>query len=160
MYLLKKYFVKKTDSAILKVDVVKLDINKLTNVPSNSKSKVDKLDVDKLVAVSVDLSKLIVVVKNDVIKKDVYDAKFKNIEAKITDITKVATNTTFNSKINETKNEIPSITNLATTAAFNGKINGFKGKIFNITSLATPATLTVVECKIPNVGKLVKKNCL
>ena len=35
------------------------------------KSKVDKLDVDKLVPVSVDLSKLSDVVKNDVIKKDV-----------------------------------------------------------------------------------------
>ena len=35
------------------------------------KSKVDKLDVDKLVSVPVDLSKLSVVVKNDVVKKDV-----------------------------------------------------------------------------------------
>ena len=33
------------------------------------KSKVDKLEVDKLVPVSVDLSKLNDVVKNDVVKK-------------------------------------------------------------------------------------------
>ena len=33
------------------------------------KSKVDKLDVDKLVPVPVDLSKLSDVVKNDVVKK-------------------------------------------------------------------------------------------
>ena len=44
------------------------------------KNKVDKLDVDKLVPVPVDLSKLSDVVKNDVVKKDVYNAKIKNIE--------------------------------------------------------------------------------
>ena len=46
------------------------------------KSKVDKLDADKLVPVSVDLSKLSDVVKNDVVKKDAYNAKIKNIEIK------------------------------------------------------------------------------
>ena len=56
------------------------------NIPTNSsnlKSKVNKLDVDKLVPVAVDLSKLSGVVKNDVVKKDVYNAKIKNIEVKI-----------------------------------------------------------------------------
>ena len=38
------------------------------------KSKVDKLDVDKLVPVPVDLSKLSDIVKNDVVKKDGYNA--------------------------------------------------------------------------------------
>ena len=36
-------------------------------------TEVDKLDVNKLVLVSVDLSKLSDVVKNDVFKKTVYD---------------------------------------------------------------------------------------
>ena len=36
------------------------------------KSKVDKLDVDKLVPVPVDLSKLSDLVKTNVVKKDVY----------------------------------------------------------------------------------------
>ena len=40
----------------------------LTNF-SNLKSKVDKLDVDKLVPVPVDLSKISDTVKNDVVKK-------------------------------------------------------------------------------------------
>ena len=39
----------------------------LTNI-SNLKSKVDKLDIDKLVPIPVDLSKISHVVKNDVIK--------------------------------------------------------------------------------------------
>ena len=106
-------FVKKFDLANLKSNVNKLEIDDLSNVPtnlSNLKSKVDKLDVDKLVPLPVDLSELIDVVKNDVVNKDVYNAKIKNIEDKIPDITYLATNTTLNAKINEVKKEIPSIT--------------------------------------------------
>ena len=60
----------------LKSDIDKLDTDKLKNVPSNLsnlKSKEDNLDVDKLIPVPVDLSKLSDVVKNDVVKKTVYD---------------------------------------------------------------------------------------
>ena len=85
---------------------------------SNFKIKVDKLDVDKLVPL-VNLRKLSNVVKNDVVKKDVYNAKIKNIEDKIPDITNLATNTTLSAKINEVKSEIPSITTLVTTTALN-----------------------------------------
>ena len=46
---------------------------------SSLKSKVDKLDVDKLVPAPVDLSKLSDVLKNDVVEKDTYNAKTKNI---------------------------------------------------------------------------------
>ena len=48
---------------------------KLKNVSTNLsslKSKVDKLDVDKLAPTPVDLNKLSDVVKNDFVKKDVY----------------------------------------------------------------------------------------
>ena len=37
------------------------------------KTKVDKLDIDKLVPIPVDLSKLSDLVKNDVVKKTLYD---------------------------------------------------------------------------------------
>ena len=50
---------------------------------ANLKTEVDKLDIDKLVPVPVDLSKLSDVVKNDVVKKDVYNklvAKVDNID--------------------------------------------------------------------------------
>ena len=69
----------------------------MKNVPSNLsnlKSKVHKLDVDKLVPVPVDLSKISDVVKNDAVKKDVYNAELKNIVDKIPDITNLTTNTT------------------------------------------------------------------
>ena len=68
--------------ANLKFNVDKLDIDKLKKIRtnlSNSKSEVDKLDVDKLVPVLLDLSKLSYVVKNDVVKKDVYNAMIKNM---------------------------------------------------------------------------------
>ena len=115
-------FAKKVDLANLRFDVGKLDIDKLKNVPtnlSNWKSKADKLDVDILVPVPVDLSKLSDEVKNDVVKKDVYKAKIKNIEDKIPDITNIATKVSLHAKINEVKGEIPSITNLATKTTYN-----------------------------------------
>ena len=94
------------------------------------KCKVNKLDVDKLVPVPVYLSKLSDVVKNNVVKKGVYNANIK-----ILDITNLATNATLDVKINKVKGEIPSITNLSTTIAF-----------------------TAAENKMPNVSNLVNKN--
>ena len=50
---------------------------------ANLKTDVDKLDIDKLTPVPVDLSKLSDAVKNDVAKKTVYDklvAKVNNID--------------------------------------------------------------------------------
>ena len=50
---------------------------------ANLKHEVDKLDIDKLVPVPTDLSKLSDVAKNAVVKKDVYDklvAKVNNID--------------------------------------------------------------------------------
>ena len=100
-------FAKNTDFAYLKSDADELDINKLKNVPtnlSNLESRVDKLDVDELVPVPADLSKLSDAVKNYVVKKDVYNAKIKNIEHKIPGTTNLATNNTLYAKIDEVKN--------------------------------------------------------
>ena len=88
----------------------------LPNNLNNLKTKVDKLDIDKLVPISADLSKLSIVV-NNVIKKTKYNAKIKNIEDKIPDISNLATKSNLNTNINEVKNKIPSITRLATTSA-------------------------------------------
>ena len=129
-------FAKKVDLASLKSDVDKLHIDKVKNIPTNLnnlKSKVDKLDVDKLLPVPVDLSQLSGAV-NDVGKKDVYNAKIKNIEDKIPDTTNLATKASLNAKIHEAKGEIPNITNLAATSS-----------------------LAVVGNKIPNVVSLGKK---
>ena len=101
-------FAKKVDLTNLKSNVDQLDIDKLKNVPANLRNLKSKivylLDVHKLVLVSVDLSKLSDVVKNDAVAKDVYNAKIKKIKDKILDIANLATNTAFNAKINEVKN--------------------------------------------------------
>ena len=60
--------------------------------------------------------------KNDVVRKDVYNAKVKNSENKVLDITNLAINAPLNAKINEVKGKIPTISNLATTTAFNANI--------------------------------------
>ena len=126
--------------------------NVLTNL-SNSKSKVDKLDVDKLVPVPVDLSKLSDVVKNDVVKKDVYNAKIKNIEDKISDITNLATNASLNAKINEVKGETPNITNLATTTALTAVEN--KIPYFQLAKLKIKLLLIMIKINILLLKNLV-----
>ena len=45
-----------------------------------------------------------------------YNAKIKDIEDRISDIIKLATNTTVNAKINDVKNKVPSITNNLVTS--------------------------------------------
>ena len=68
------------------------------------KSKVDKLDVDKLAPVPTDLSKLSDVVKNDVVKKTECDKLIKKVNAiQTTDLVK---KTDYNTKINETEKKI------------------------------------------------------
>ena len=121
------------------------------------KTKVDKLDRDKLVPVLVDLIKLSDVAANDVVKKDVNNAKTKNSEDKILDITNLAINTSFSTKIKEVKGETPSITNLANNASLNTKINAVKGEIRNSNNLATTTAPIAVEKKTPDVSNLVKK---
>ena len=91
------------------------------------KTKVDKLDVDKLVLAPIDLSKLNDVVKNNVAIKDGYNAKIKKVEDKIPDIINLPTNTTANAEINEVKGKLPSITNLTTTTEI--EINEIENKV-------------------------------
>ena len=80
-----------------------MKLDKLKNVPtdlSNLKSKVDKLDIGKLETTPADLSKLSNVIQN-VVEKDVYNTKIKDIEDKIPDITNLTTKTTLNANITE-----------------------------------------------------------
>ena len=69
---------------------------------ANLKTEVDKLDIDKLATVPVDLSKLSNAVKNDVVKKTVYDtlvAKVNNI-----DTSGLVKKTDYNTKNTEIEN--------------------------------------------------------
>ena len=106
----------------VKVDLsnyaTKIDLKNVTYVDTSSfalktnlatlKAEVDKLYIDKLAPVSVDLSKLSDVVKNDVVKKDVYDklvAKVDNI-----DTSDFVLKTNYNADKTELQNKIPDVT--------------------------------------------------
>ena len=66
------------------------------------KSKVDNLDVGKLVAVPVDLSKLSDAVKNDVVKKTEYDRLVRKVNAiQTTDTNDLVKNLTITQNIIE-----------------------------------------------------------
>ena len=124
------------------------------------KTKVDKLDIDKLAPVPVDLSKLSAVVKNDVVKKTVYDKlveKVNNIDT--TGFVLKATcdrgKSDSEKKINDVDKKISDTSDLAKKAELNAKIIVKENKIPSITNSATNSALSAVENKIP-----VKKNRL
>ena len=74
------------------------------------KTEVDKLDIDKLVPVPVDLSKLSNVVKNDVVKKTIYD----KLVAKVNhaDTSDFVLKTNYNANKTELENKIPDTSDL------------------------------------------------
>ena len=79
---LSNYATKAEIKNISHVDTLSFELK--TNLAS-LKTEADKLDIDELVPVPVDLSKLSDVVKNDVVKKTVYDtsvAKADNINTR------------------------------------------------------------------------------
>ena len=135
----------------------KTDIKNISHVDTSScalksnlaslKTEVDKLDIDKLVPVPVDLSKLSDVVKNDVVKKDVYDklvAKVDNI-----DTSGFVLKAKYDTDKSELENKIPDTSGLVKKTDYNAKITEIEGKIPSISGLATNAALTADENKIP-----------
>ena len=113
------------DSIKVKIDLsnyaTKTDIKNISHVDTSSfalktnlanlKTAVDKLDIDKLKPIPNDLIKLSNVVKNDVVKKTVYNklvARVDNI-----DTSDFVLKTNYNAKITELENKAPDISNLA-----------------------------------------------
>ena len=70
------------------------------------KSKVDKLDVDKLVSVPVDLSEKSYVVKKDLVKKTEYNKLVKVNNNKTIDASKLVKKADNNTKVNGIENKI------------------------------------------------------
>ena len=99
------------------------------------KTQTDQLDIDKLVPVTINLSKLSDVVKNDVVKTNVYDklvAKVNSIdtstsvlktkydtdksklESKVPDTSGIVKETDYNTRTTEIEGITPNISNLET----------------------------------------------
>ena len=146
-------------------DATKADIKKVSHVNTSSfalktnladlKTEVDKLDIDKLHPLPKDLSKLSNVVKNNVVKKDVYDklvAKVNNI-----DTSGFVLKTKHDTDKSELENKIPDTSGLVKKTNYNTKITELENKIPDISNLATKTALSTVENKIPSVSNLVKR---
>ena len=145
-------------------DVLHLDVSSfaLTSNLAILKSEIDKLDIDKLVPAPVDLSKLSDVVKNNVVKKTVYDKSVKKVNN--IDTTGIGLKITYDTdksdlekKINDVDKKIPDTSDLAKKADLNATITEIENKIPSINNLATNLALTAVENKIPDNSSLVKK---
>ena len=113
------------------------------------KTEVEKLDIDKLVPIPTDLSKLSNVVKNDVKKAD-QNTKITETENKIPDISSLATKIS----LNTVENKIPDTSCLVKKTDYNTKITEIENKISDISNLATKTSLTYVENKMPNINGL------
>ena len=161
------------DSIKVKIDLsnyaTKADIKNISHVDTSSfalktnlaslKTEVDKLDIDKLVPVPVDLSKLSDVVKNDVVKKDVYNKLVAKVNG--IDTSKFILKTKYDTDKSELENKIDTDTSgLVKKTDYNAKIAEIENKIPDISNLATKTALTTVENKISSVSNLVEKtNC-
>ena len=118
---------------------------------ANLKTEVDKLHIVKLAPVPTDLGKLSNVVKNDVVKKDVYDklvTKVNNIDTR-----DFVLKTTYTTDKTELEKKIPDKTDFVKKV----KLTELENKIPDISSLATKTALTTVENEIPSICSLVKK---
>ena len=139
----------------------KADLKNVTDVDTSNialktnsaslKTEVDKLDVEKLAPVPVDWSKLGDVVKNDVVQITVYD----KLAAKLNciDTSDFVLKTKYHTDETELEKKIPDVTDFVKKT----KLTEFENKIPDISSLETKTALTAVENKIPSVSSLVKK---
>ena len=118
---------------------------------ANLKTKVDKLNIDKLVPIPVDLRKLSDVVKNDVVKKTTYDklvAKVNTIPLNNIDTSRFALKTKYDTDKSELENIISDTSGLVKKTDYDAKISELKNKLPDISDLATKTALTTVENKI------------
>ena len=100
------------------------------------------------------MSKLSNVVKNDVVKKDVYDklvTKVNNI-----DTSGFVLKTKYDTDKLELENKIADNSGLVKKTDYNTNISEIEGKI-PVTNLTAKPALTTVENKIPSVSNPVKK---
>ena len=106
-------------------------------------------------AVPVDLNKLSDVVKNNVVKKNVYD----KLVAKVNSINTsgFVLKTKYDTDKSELENKIPNIGGLVKKTNYNTEITEIEGKIPDVSNLATKTALITVANEIPNVSSPVKK---
>ena len=137
----------------VKVDLsnyaTKTDLKNVTHIDTSSfalktnlaglKNEIDESGIHKLVPVPVDLIKLSDVVKNNVVKKAVYD----KLAAKVNnnDTSEFVLKTKYQTDKTELEKKIPDVTNFLKKT----KLTELENNIPDITGLAIKAALTAVE---------------
>ena len=122
---------------------------------ANLKTEVDKLDIDKLVPVPVNLSKLSDVIKNDVVKKTACDKLVAKVNS--IDTSAFVLKNKYDTNKSEIENKIPDTSGLFKKTDYKAKITEIEGKIPSIRGLAKTSALTAVENKTPKINSLFKK---
>ena len=118
------------------------------------KAEIDKLDIDKLMPAPVDLSKLSDVVKNDVVKKTVYDKLIAKVNS--IDTSGFVLETKYDTDKSDLEKTILDTSGLVKKLYYNAKFTETENEKACISGLATNTALTTVENKIPNISSLVK----
>ena len=108
--------------------------------------------------VPVDLSKLSDVLKDDVVKKGVYDKLVAKVNS--IDTSRFVLKTKYDTDKSELENKIPDTSDLVKKTDYDAKSSETEGKSPDITNLAAKTALTTVENKIPSVSNLVKKQIM
>ena len=170
LYKMTKYFHKPFRSfggnINVKVDLLnyatKVDMKNISHVDTSSftlkpnlvslKTEFDKLDVDKLVLVPVDLSKLSNAVKMRLLKRLCMINQFNNI-----DPSGFFLKTKYDADKTDLEKKIPNTNRLVKKSDYNAKISELEIKIPSISGLVTNSALTEVENKTPSVSSLIKK---
>ena len=109
---------------------------------TNLKTEVDKVDIDKIVPVPVDLIKLSNV-KNHVVKKTAYynlAGKGNNI-----DTSRFLLKTKYDTDKLKLEKKIPDVSNIVKKSDYNTNVSEREGKIPSITGLGRTSALTAVE---------------
>ena len=162
-----KYFLKSFKSFGRNINIkldfssyaAKADLKNVTHVDTstnlaNLKTEVDKLDLDKLASVPVDLSKLSDVVKNDAVKKIVYDKLVSKVNNIYTN--DFVLKTEYNADKTELESKVPDMTDFVKKA----KLTELENTILDISHLATKTALTAVEIKYLMLVILLRKQTI
>ena len=122
-----------TKTGIKNISHVDTSSFELTTNLASLKTKIDKLDIDKLVLAPVDLSKLSDLVKNDVVKKTVYDKLVAKVNS--IDTNAFVLKTEYDTDKSEIENKIPNTSDLVKKPDYNTKITEIEGKVFQLQML-------------------------
>ena len=126
-----------------------IDISKLAAKSDllSLNAEVDKLDIEKLIPVPVDLSK-----QSNVVRNDECLAKMNN-----TDTIGFVSKTKYDLDKSDLEKKVLDPSGLVKKLDYNAKITEIEGKIPSISGFATNAALTAVENEILNMSSFVKK---